>query len=728
MRDGPGRSDASTSAHLLARTAAVPLRVAARLAGLFEPWLLLLARAWLAQAYLGLLLAAMLGPGDGLSATLTGAWWVDLLRQLAASGWGTALQALCPLLLIAGLAARPAAALMIVQAAVLDDSHARLHLFWVALLACLVARGPGRFSIEGALGRGAADSALPGVRLTVATHRWLERRGTPVALLAFRFLVAGAMLVHADATPVTRSGTAPHAPMLRTAMEMLPPAPGLAASLPGAGLVLCGAALVVGAGVRPLALALLLLAPAGGATVASDAPYWLLILGFLVVDGAGAAALDRWFDARLRGMTAPPRSGAHRVVIVGGGFGGCAVARGLGGRDCDVTLIDRRNHHLFQPLLYQVATAGLSPADVAAPIRGLFRDHANIRVLLGTVTGVDRAAKQVEVGARRIGYDTLVVATGARHAYFGRDEWGALAPGLKTIEDATAIRRRLLLAFERAEVEAAAGERAAWQTFVVVGGGPTGVELAGAVAELARHGMAGDFRSIDPAASRVVLVQSAPRLLPTFPEPLSDEAAAALRRLGVEVLLGDRVEAIDAAGVTTRRGVIPARTVLWAAGVEASPAARWLGAEADRAGRVVVGPDLRVPGCADIFAIGDTCASSGWAGRPVPGLAPAAQQAGRYVARAIRADLRGDPRPGPFAYGHRGSLATIGRKAAVADFGGLRVAGAPAWWLWGAVHVLFLVEGRSRARVAVEWIWDYLTLRRGSLLITDESPADQGLP
>ena len=576
-------------------------------------------------------------------------------------------------------------------------------------------RGAGRISLESLFGRGAAVSALPGVRVVTAIHSWLDKHGTPILLLVLRLLVAGVLVFRSGDTPIMQVG-----PMLHDAMAMLPPTPGLAESLPTVALVIGALLLAGGLATRVIAFGLVLSAPVGGATIASDTTYWVLLLGFLVIDGAGALAIGPWLDRKLRGMIPAPPTGAHRVVIVGAGFAGCAVARGLGGCDCNVTLIDRHNYHLFQPLLYQVATAGLSPADIATPIRGMFRYYENIRVLLGTITGVDRDAQQVEIGLLRVPYDTLVIATGAQHAYFGHDEWSGLAPGLKTIDDATAVRRRLLLAFEEAEAAQDEAERVAWQTFVVIGGGPTGVEIAGAIAELARFGMSGDFRSVDPTVSRIVLVQSASRLLPTFAEALSIEAAAALRRLGVEVLLEERATMIDPSGVTTKRGFIPARSVLWAAGVKASAAASWLDAEADVAGRVVVGTDLRVPGCANIFAIGDTCASMAWAGKAVPGLAPAAKQAGRYVARAIRIHVRGGPPPAPFLYRHEGSLATIGRKAAVADFGRVKLTGATAWWLWGAVHLLFLIDGRSRAGVLVEWLWDYFTLRRGTRLITGE--------
>jgi NADH dehydrogenase/putative oxidoreductase len=342
-----------------------------------------------------------------------------------------------------------------------------------------------------------------------------------------------------------------------------------------------------------------------------------------------------------------------------------------------------------------------------------------VRVLLGEVADVDTAARQVMLSdGARIDYDYLVLATGARHSYFGRDDWEPYAPGLKRIDDATAIRRRLLLAFEQAENCADPEERQWLLTFVIVGGGPTGVELAGAIAELARHGLTGEFRNIDPAQARVLLVQSAPRLLPAFPESLSAVSAQSLRALGVEVLTKSRVEKIDAEGVLVSGQRIGSRTVFWAAGVMASPAAHWLQAAADPAGRLKVGPDLTVPGLPNVFAIGDTALSDAWNGQPVPGLAPAAKQQGAYVASAIKARLEGRAGLPPFRYHHLGNLATIGRQAAVVDFGWVRFSGALAWWLWGVAHVFFLVDTRKRLSVAIEWFWAYLTYQRGTRLIT----------
>ncbi len=387
-----------------------------------------------------------------------------------------------------------------------------------------------------------------------------------------------------------------------------------------------------------------------------------------------------------------------------------------------LTVIDRQNYHLFQPLLYQVATAALSPADIAQPIRAILRYQRNASVLLGRVTGIDIGAREVLLGERRVGYDQLVVATGARHAYFGHDDWEEVAPGLKKIEDATHIRRRLLLAFERAEMALDPDERAALLTFVVVGGGPTGVELAGAIAELARMALAADFRRIDPRQTRVILVEAGPRLLPVMPERLSARAKEALERLGVEVRLGQALTGCDAEGAMVAGERLAARTILWAAGVAASPAASWLDAETDRAGRVKVAADLSLAFHPEIFVIGDTALATDPAGHPLPGIAPAAKQAGHYVARVIRARIARRAAPPPFHYRHLGNLATIGRKAAVADFGWLRLSGRLAWLLWGAVHIFFLIGFRNRLAVLLDWLWSYLTFQRGARLITGPTP------
>ncbi|HUG04136.1 MAG TPA: NAD(P)/FAD-dependent oxidoreductase [Steroidobacteraceae bacterium] len=407
-----------------------------------------------------------------------------------------------------------------------------------------------------------------------------------------------------------------------------------------------------------------------------------------------------------------------RVIIVGAGFGGLAVAKGLASAAADITLIDRQNHHLFQPLLYQVATAGLSPADIAWPVRHLLRRQRNLRVMMGEVTGIDTARKVVMLGHAPIAYDWLVIATGATHGYFGHDDWAPFAPGLKSLDDATAIRRRLLLAFEQAEMAASPELSARLLTIVIVGGGPTGVEMAGAVAELTRKALALDFREIDPKRTRVLLVEAGPRLLPTFPERLSRYTESALRRLGVETRLGRAVTHCGPDGVRLGAESIDAGTIIWAAGVSASPAAAWLGVPGDRAGRVPVASDLRLPAHENIFVIGDTALALNPDGQPVPGIAPAAKQEGAYVARALVARIEGKEPPPAFVYADRGLLATIGRKAAVISYKRVQLMGWFAWWLWGAAHIYFLVNLRNRIIVMTQWLWSYLVFERGARLIT----------
>lgn len=409
----------------------------------------------------------------------------------------------------------------------------------------------------------------------------------------------------------------------------------------------------------------------------------------------------------------------RHVVIVGAGFGGLEAARNLAGAPVRITMIDRRNHHLFQPLLYQVATASLPTSEIAWPIRSLLRGHRNVTTLLGSVTGVDRGAKTVLLdGEPPIAFDTLILATGARHAYFGHDEWEPYAPGVKTLEDATRIRRRILFAFEQAEWESDADGRAPWLTFVIIGAGPTGVELAGTIAELAHDTLRGDFRNFDTRSARVILVEAGPRILAGFTEDLSAYAERALKRLGVEVMLGQPVSDCREDGIALGGTFLPARTVLWAAGVAASPAAEWLEAPADRAGRVCVEPDLSVPGEPDIFVIGDTAFVAGADGKPVPGVAPAAKQEGGYVAQAIKARLQGKPAPGPFAYRNAGNLATIGKRAAIVDFGWIKLRGRLAWWIWGIAHIFFLIGLRNRLAVALNWLWIYVSGHRSARLIT----------
>jgi NADH dehydrogenase len=411
----------------------------------------------------------------------------------------------------------------------------------------------------------------------------------------------------------------------------------------------------------------------------------------------------------------------HRVVIVGAGFGGLEAAFRLAGAGVEITLLDRRNHHLFQPLLYQVATASLATSEIAWPIRHLLSDRRDVTTLFASVMGVDTDTKRVlldDGGA--LPYDMLILATGARHAYFGHDEWEPFAPGLKTLEDATTLRRRILVAFERAERESDPERRAALLTFVIIGAGPTGVELAGTIAELAQDTLPPDFRNIDTHKTRVVLIEAGPRVLAGFPDDLSTYALHSLEKIGVEVMLDHAVTECTADGVVYGGNRLDARTIIWAAGVRASPAAEWLNAPADRAGRLQVLPDLTVPGHPDIFAIGDTVTIAGPDGDPVPGIAPAAKQQGGYVAQVIKSRLGSRPSP-PFRYKHAGSLAQIGKRQAVIDFGHIKLRGSIAWWIWGIAHIYFLIGVRNRLSVAINWLWTYARDQRAARLITQGS-------
>jgi NADH dehydrogenase len=416
------------------------------------------------------------------------------------------------------------------------------------------------------------------------------------------------------------------------------------------------------------------------------------------------------------------------VVILGGGFGGLYAARALARAPVRVTIVDRRNHHLFQPLLYQVATGGLNPADIAAPIRGILRDQENVAVILAEARAVDPVARSVMLDDAEIVYDFLIVATGATHSYFGHDEWAPFAPGLKSVEDALEIRRRVFLAYENAEKEPDPAERPVWMTFVIVGAGPTGAELAGALAEISRHALAREFDRIDPSDARIVLVEGLDRVLPPYPPELSEKARRQLERLGVEVRTDARVTGVDEGGVWLGTERLAARTVIWAAGVQASPLARSLGVPLDRAGRVLVEPDLSIVGHPNVFVIGDLAAVV-QDGALVPGVAPAAIQAGRHVAANLRRVLRGEATQ-PFRYRDKGSFATIGRRAAVGELSGgrVRVSGTLAWLAWLVIHIVFLIGFRNRALVLFQWAWSYVTFRRGARLITGPLPAARSVP
>lgn len=418
-------------------------------------------------------------------------------------------------------------------------------------------------------------------------------------------------------------------------------------------------------------------------------------------------------------MNKPPICDRHHVVVVGGGFGGLQCIKSLKSANVRITLIDQRNHHLFQPLLYQAATTILAPSEIAWPLRQVFRDRPDVTTIMAQVEGVDTSACRVQLaGGESVAYDTLVLATGARHSYFGNDAWEAHAPGLKTLEDATSIRRKILSAFEIAEKSDDPEVQRAHMTFAIIGAGPTGVELAGIIAELAHRILPREFRKIDTRSARVLLIEAGPKLLSAYPDSLSAYAKAAVSRLGVEIILGQPVTRCHADGIDMGDKSIPCKTIIWAAGVQASAAAGWIGMDCDRVGRALVNADLTAPEHSNIFVIGDTAAVTDKSGGPVPGIAPAAKQMGGYVATVIRHRLAGSGSSVPFRYRHAGSLATLGRRAAIADFGRFKLKGSIAWWVWGIAHIFFLIGARSRFAVAWSWLWSFITGQNSARIIT----------
>lgn len=463
-----------------------------------------------------------------------------------------------------------------------------------------------------------------------------------------------------------------------------------------------------------------------------EAVAWIFLLGLLLFHGPGSVSIDhwikkitqRWLHHRYVGGLAHKKSLPH-VVIIGGGFGGVAAAKSLKTTACRITLIDQHNYHLFQPLLYQVATAGLSPAEIAAPIRSLFVDQPNIDIKLGEVVAIDSSNREIKLNNQDpVSYDYLILATGAQHSYFGQDQWSTFAPGLKKIEDAIAIRQKVLSSFEQAENledSSAIDAQTPLLTIVIVGGGPTGIELAGAFAELAHDGMHHEFRHIDPKKAQIILVEAGPRLLASMPEKLSEFSRKSLENLGVTVLLNTPVESIDQEGIIAKGQRFASKNVFWAAGVQGSKAAQWLNAPVDRAGRIEVNPDLSVPGFDNVFAIGDTISVKAWDNKLMPGIAPAAKQSGKYVAQLIQNHIEEKPPLKPFRYQHYGNLATIGRSLAVIDFGHFQMSGSLAWWFWCGIHLYFINNMRNRFQIMLQWFWSYLTFKKSSRIIYENN-------
>ncbi len=628
---------------------------------------------------------------------------------------GVTIEVAAPILLLVGLLTREAALVILTLLVVSQVEYipTDLNLWLIAILGWFVLRGAKGFSFDRAVAGGLSGSALPFADPIIRFFEYLTDKVALAWLLIIRIWLAVTLLVVAGLTSMTE-------------VELFLPVKSLAGIDP---IIAIGLALLLVFGmVIPIAGFALIVALSTLAVMGLHPDltlYPMLLFGLMIIFGAGYLSVDRmisnWLEHNIlfdRKYEDVPEHWPH-IVVVGAGFGGLACVAKLKNLPVRITLIDRHNYHLFQPLLYQIATAALSPADVATPIRGLFRNDGNVRVLLGEVSSVDSKTKTLTYGQNSLDYDHLVLATGASHSYFGKDEWAPYAPGLKTIEDGVSVRAHVLRAFERAESSNDPERVKRLLTFVIVGAGPTGVELAGAIAELAHQGLKDEFSRIDPAQAQIILVQSGDRILPAFPEDLSAHAAASLGNLGVDIRLKSRVTDIAADRVKIGDDMeIATETVLWAAGVIASPAGKWLDAETDRAGRVAVDDYLRITGHENVFAIGDTAGSNAWDGNPVPGLAPAAKQAGVYVADYIQKQLLDDKQIAPFQYKHQGSLATIGRKSAVADFGFMKLHGALAWWLWGAVHVGFLSGMRNRIAVLVNWIWSYFTLQLGIRLIT----------
>ncbi len=649
---------------------------------------------------------------------------VSWMEPVTAATIGLGIELIGPILLIAGFMTRPAALAMatltlISQAVYIPTTT---NLIVSAMLIWYVFHGPGALSLDRVLASGLKTSALPLARPATLAWEWSRANLAPVVMALLR--------VWMGVTLLTYAGVIEPSVAVQTWLPTT-----IYSGFPDWLAVVFAVIFFIGIGATFVSYALFFLIAAF--MIAGAHPnvtlFPFLFLGLYDAKGAGVFSIDRailaWLERNIlfdRNYADIPDRWPH-VVVVGAGFGGLAAVAKLKRLPVKITLIDKRNYHLFQPLLYQIATATLNPADIATPIRSLFKGDGNVRVLKGEVQGIDAATKTLTYGdGQTLDYDRLVLATGATHSYFGRDEWGPFAPGLKTIEDGVAVRASILNAFEEAEASGDPERIERLLTFVIVGAGPTGVELAGAIAELAKVSVEREFRTIDPASARVILVQSGPRILPAFPEGLSEQATASLEKLGVEIRTGGRVTEIAEAHVRIGDDVtIETETVLWAAGVAASPAAKWLGAAADRAGRVEVNELMRVIGAdgepiPDIFAIGDTADSKAWDGNSVPGLAPAAKQAGAYVSEVVEAELLGKPCPGPFVYKHQGSLATIGRKSAVADFGAFKLSGAIAWWLWGLVHIGFLTGARNRVTVAVNWAWNFFAQHSGVRLITEK--------
>lgn len=629
--------------------------------------------------------------------------WMD---PVVAAYFGVGITLVGSVLLFLGLFTRIAAFALMILTMVIQIYYEQLNTqtIWIILLGWFVIFGADKLSLDHAM-RGVKDSALFFSRTISIIYTELTRFVGPFYQLGIRFWIA-CVWVTAAWLLWKSAGQYPSYPYPVLGYQYSGSLLTLLTSA-YAPIILAVSGVMIGLGLFTRIIALLGIAglilwlPVRGiifqAHQMGEVTVWLFILGLVLLWGPGTFSLDNWIRRKYNRMIHHRLYHASKntqhlphVVIIGGGFGGVAAAKMLKTTACRITLIDRHNYHLFQPLLYQVATAGLSPAEIAAPIRSLFVNQPNIQIKLAEVIGIDKAHQKVNIkNDTPVSYDYLILATGAQHSYFGQDQWSQYAPGLKKVEDAISIRQKVLTSFELAENTTDKTLLDALLTVVIVGGGPTGIELAGAFAELAHQGMENEFRHIDPTKAKIILVEAGPRLLSTMPEKLSQFTQRALEHLGVIVKLNTRVEKIDHNGIVANGELIPSRNVFWAAGVQGSKAARWLNIEPDKAGRILVNSDLSVPGWDNVYAIGDTISVKAWNDAPVPGLAPAAKQSGKYVAELIRSHIEGKPITKPFQYKHYGSLATIGRSLAVIDFGPFTLSGPLAWWFWGGSICIF---------------------------------------
>ncbi|KTD56971.1 NADH dehydrogenase transmembrane protein [Legionella santicrucis] len=624
--------------------------------------------------------------------------------------------------LILGLFTRAGALMILILSVMTQIYYVKLdlNLLLITLMMGYVLRGPGPFSLDHLFEQGLSRIALP---FAMSIHNFFnvtKRASDTIYLLGLRiWLMIICLLLGNYVLQITTSEM--------QLVSVWLPLHSFSLLINHPGIFILPLFLVLGAATRLIALLLLILICINQAHASelAYAPYWMMIMAILFVSGPGFFSFDQillsFFKRRypqLSGKPAFTLDNLPHVVIIGGGFGGIACAKALRHVPVKVTLVDKNNYHLFQPLLYQVATGNLSSGDIAVSIRSIFLDQFNAQVLLGTVTSIDKEKRLIITDQFQLSYDYLVIASGATHSYFGKDVWEPYAPGLKSIEDAIAVRSRIIQTFESAEIAETEVERQNLLNFVIVGGGPTGIELAGAIIELARYGMEKDFRHFDPGNANVILIQAAPRLLPAFSEKSSAKVQQSLEAIGVKVYTNSTVEHIDEMGVIVKGQRIYSKSVFWAAGVKASPAALWLDVPADNTGRVIVNNDFSVPNCNNIYVIGDTASANLWHGKPMPGLAPAAKQGGKFVAKKITAHVYNKSAPSSFNYTHLGSLATISRKASIVEFNRLSFYGELAWWFWGVIHVSFLVGARNKFSVLSNWIWSFFTFRANNLLIT----------